>query len=78
MIVKKKSLRVINETTIPKRDSEFDWRDRLTNWHDVQVSAGTIASYSILNKDLLLSCSGAVINCLQAPYSAKQLTESVE
>ena len=43
--LKKKKTVLIQETGIEKKDKEFDWRDRLKNWKQMQQTEGAVTGF---------------------------------
>ena len=44
--IKKHQSILVVESNLNKKDTEFDWKDRLKQWNQVQLSLGTITSFS--------------------------------
>ena len=43
--IKRKKTVLVQETGIEKKDKEFDWRDRLKNWKQMQQTEGAVTGF---------------------------------
>ena len=51
-------------------EPEFDWKDRLKSWRQMQTSKGAIKSYTDRKKEIFDSSVMSILACLQTPITA--------
>ena len=71
--LRQKSILVLEPQTLKKKDTEFDWKDRLRQWSQVQMSLGTISSFSQLGMSAFKSIPCTVIALMQAKHTREKL-----
>jgi hypothetical protein len=69
---------VIEESVHEEKDKEFDWRDRLKQWKNVQQSGGAVLNFTQKGQETFRSTSISVLGCLQATFSDKDLQDQIE
>lgn len=69
---------LVVENTLNRKDTEFDWRDRLKQWNQVQLSLGTITSFSQLGDSAYKSIPLTVLSLMQSKFTRDKLKEEVE
>ena len=73
--LKKHQSILVVDNTLQKKDTEFDWKDRLRQWNQVQLSLGTITSFSKINDAAFKSIPISVISLMQSKFSTAKLKE---
>ena len=63
-IKKRQSILLVENNTLQRKDTEFDWKDRLKQWNQVQLSLGTITSFSQLGDKAAKSIQLSVISLM--------------
>ena len=76
--IKRKKTVLVQETGIEKKDKEFDWRDRLKNWKQMQQTEGAVTGFDEQLKSQSNSVAFSVLGCLQAPMDSGKLRERTE
>jgi hypothetical protein len=61
---------MIKEPSLEEAESEFNWKDRLKSWRQMQTSKGAIKSYTERNKEIFNSSVTSILACLQTAISA--------
>jgi hypothetical protein len=51
-------------------EPEFDWKDRLKSWKQMQTSKGAIKSFTDRKKEIFDSSVMSILACLQTPITA--------
>ena len=69
---------VMRESQISEKDSEFDWRDRLRQWKQMQQSAGSVTSFTDSMTDTFQSTTISILGILQSHVTHDQLRDRVE
>ena len=69
---------LVVDNTLNRKDTEFDWRDRLKQWNQVQLSLGTITSFSQLGDGAYKSIPLTVLSLMQTGFKYDVLKEEVE
>ena len=69
---------MVVENTLNRKESAFDWKDRLRQWNQVQLSLGTITSFSQLGDNAYKSIPLSVLSLMQSKHTAEKLQEEVE
>lgn len=59
-------------------EPEFDWKDRLKSWRQMQTSKGAIKSFTDRKKEIFDSAVMSILACLQTPISAARVKKQVE
>ena len=62
----------------PVQEPEFDWKDRLKSWRQMQTSKGAIKSFTERKKEIFDSSVMSVLACLQTAISAQRIKKQVE
>lgn len=57
---------------------EYDWKDRLKSWRQMQTSKGAIKSYTDRKKEIFDSSVMSVLACLQSPINTQRIKKQVE
>ena len=76
--IKKVQSILVVDNTLNRKDTEFDWRDRLKQWNQVQLSLGTITSFSQLGDGAYKSIPLTVLSLMQSSFKYDVLKEEVE
>lgn len=76
--VQRKKTLLVRDSQIGKRETEYDWRERLRQWKQVQQSAGAVTSFADHKIQAIKSSAFSVLGVLQANVSTQELTEKVE
>ena len=76
-IKKERSILVV-EDTLSRKDTGFDWRDRLKQWNQHQLSIGTIVSFSQLSDTAVKSIPLTVLSMMQSKFNVEKLKEEIE
>lgn len=59
-------------------EPEYDWKDRLKSWRQMQTSKGAIKSFTDRKKEIFDSSVMSVLACLQTPITAQRIKKQVE
>ena len=69
---------LVKDATHSQKDKEVDWRDKLRDWRKVQMSSGAVNSLAEKNQSVFQTCSVSVLGCLQASFTAEELSKKIE
>ena len=61
-----------------KPREEYDWKNRLKSWKQMQTSKGAIKSFTDRKKEIFDSSVMSVLSCLQSPIGAQRIKKQVE
>jgi len=54
-------------------EPEFDWKDRLKSWRQMQTSKGAIKSFTDRKKEIFDSSVMSILACLQTPINTLRI-----
>ncbi|CDW73494.1 UNKNOWN [Stylonychia lemnae] len=57
---------------------EYDWKDRLKSWRQMQTSKGAIKSFTDRKKEIFDSSVMSILACLQTPINTQRIKKQVE
>lgn len=66
------------ESDISKKDTEFDWTDRLKAWKKVQMAEGAILDFTSTKQMNSGSASMAILGLLQSEFSVDDVKSAIE
>jgi hypothetical protein len=61
-----------------QQQAEYDWKDRLKSWRQMQTSKGAIKSFTDRRKEIFDSAVTSILACLQSPINTQRIKKQVE
>ena len=70
---KEGALLLIKEPSKDAKDSDYDWKDCLKSWRQMQTSKGAIKSFTERKKEIFDSSVMSILACLQTPINTQRI-----